>query len=63
MYAEPRSALVADENGMADLTHIIDNARQMLTFGGFLLLETRLAAGRSGKSGFQAVWLPDVETS
>lgn len=28
---EPLSALVADENGMADLTHIIDHARQVLT--------------------------------
>ncbi|YCA16588.1 peptide chain release factor N(5)-glutamine methyltransferase [Kushneria sp. AK178] len=36
---EPRSALVAKDNGMADLRHLIETARDFLTPGGWLLLE------------------------
>ena len=36
---EPRSALVADDRGMADLQHIIDEAPRYLNQGGWLLLE------------------------
>jgi release factor glutamine methyltransferase len=36
---EPRSALVADANGMADLLHLVDSARHYLTASGWLLLE------------------------
>jgi len=36
---EPLSALVAGEQGMADIVHIIDQSRHMLTPGGYLLLE------------------------
>lgn len=36
---EPRSALVAGQNGMADLLHLIDTARRFLAPDGWLLLE------------------------
>ena len=36
---EPRSALVADNLGLADLQHIIDTAPEYLNTGGWLLLE------------------------
>lgn len=36
---EPRSALVADDNGLADLRHLVDAAWQHLQPGGWLLLE------------------------
>ena len=36
---EPKSALVADNNGLADLELIADQARQYLVNGGWLLME------------------------
>lgn len=36
---EPRSALVAGQDGMADLLHLIETARDFLTVGGWLMLE------------------------
>ena len=36
---EPKSALVADENGLADIRHISDLARQYLEAGGWLAFE------------------------
>jgi len=36
---EPRSALIAGNNGMADIEHIIAQAPRYLTAGGYLLLE------------------------
>ncbi len=36
---EPRSALVADDDGFADLRHLVNTARQFLQPGGWLLLE------------------------
>lgn len=36
---EPKSALVADENGLADIRHISDLARQYLEEGGWLAFE------------------------
>lgn len=59
---EPLSALVADENGMADLTHIIDHARQMLTPGGCLLLEHGWQQGEAVRAVFRRSGYTDVET-
>ncbi|WP_355660810.1 peptide chain release factor N(5)-glutamine methyltransferase [Halomonas salifodinae] len=42
---EPASALVADEDGLADLQHLVVEARQYLTPGGWLLLEHGYAQG------------------
>lgn len=36
---EPQTALVADGQGLADIRHIVENARQFLAEGGLLLLE------------------------
>lgn len=43
---EPRSALVAGQNGMADLLHLIDTARHFLAPDGWLLLEHGHQQGR-----------------
>ncbi|MGK2913503.1 MAG: peptide chain release factor N(5)-glutamine methyltransferase [Porticoccaceae bacterium] len=42
---EPRSALVASDNGLADLSLIIEGARDVLVTGGWLLLEHGFAQG------------------
>lgn len=57
---EPRSALVADEAGLADLKTLVDQACPRLTAGGWLLLEhghQQAAAVRHcmGLGGFSAV--------
>ncbi len=36
---EPLTALVAADSGMADIVHIIEQSRNALVSGGFLLLE------------------------
>ena len=36
---EPQAALVADNNGLADLEHIISNSKNYLSSGGYLYLE------------------------
>ncbi|CAM4230113.1 peptide chain release factor N(5)-glutamine methyltransferase [Vibrio agarivorans] len=36
---EPKTALVADDNGLADIRYITEHARQYLATGGWLLLE------------------------
>ncbi|SUG47491.1 N5-glutamine S-adenosyl-L-methionine-dependent methyltransferase [Salmonella enterica subsp. arizonae] len=59
---EPLSALVADENGMADITHIIDHARQVLTPGGWLLLEHGWQQGEAVRATFRRADYTDVET-
>jgi release factor glutamine methyltransferase len=40
---EPREALVAEDDGLADLTLLVQNSRQHLTDGGLLALETGIA--------------------
>lgn len=40
---EPRNALVADDNGLADLEKILRNARERLAPDGFVALETGIA--------------------
>lgn len=59
---EPLSALVADANGMADIIHIIDHARQVLTPGGYLLLEHGWQQGDVVRAAFQQAGYSDVET-
>ncbi|MGC9450780.1 MAG: peptide chain release factor N(5)-glutamine methyltransferase [Oceanipulchritudo sp.] len=43
---EPREALVAAEEGLADLRHIVGTARERLAEGGLLALETGIAHGK-----------------
>ena len=49
---EPRSALVAGENGLADLRHLIENAPVHLKDNGYLLLEHGWKQGEEVRSIF-----------
>ena len=49
---EPRSALVADENGLADLRHLIECAPVHLKDNGYLLLEHGWKQGKEVRSIF-----------
>ena len=49
---EPRSALVAGENGLADLRHLIENAPGHLKDNGYLLLEHGWKQGEEVRSIF-----------
>ena len=49
---EPRSALVAGENGLADLRHLINNAPVHLKDNGYLLLEHGWKQGEEVRSIF-----------
>ncbi|MTH46283.1 peptide chain release factor N(5)-glutamine methyltransferase [Intestinirhabdus alba] len=59
---EPRSALVADDGGMADIVRIIDRSPQALTPGGFLLLEHGWRQGAAVREAFVQAGYCDVET-
>lgn len=59
---EPLSALVAGENGMADITHIIDASRERLTPGGVLLLEHGWKQGDAVRGAFTRAGYQAVET-
>ena len=49
---EPRSALVAGENGLADLRHIIEQSPRYLKDSGYLLLEHGWKQGEEVRSIF-----------
>jgi release factor glutamine methyltransferase len=59
---EPKSALVAADNGLKDLTHIIQQAPQYLTPQGLLLVEHGYLQGPNVKSLFVAAGFNAVET-
>ena len=50
--SEPRSALVAGENGLADLRHIIEQSPRYLKDSGYLLLEHGWKQGEEVRSIF-----------
>ncbi|QCA18120.1 peptide chain release factor N(5)-glutamine methyltransferase [Citrobacter freundii] len=57
---EPLTALVAGDHGLADIVHIIEQSKHMLTPGGYLLLEHGWLQGPAvrdafTRSGYQAV--------
>ncbi|QLS05833.1 peptide chain release factor N(5)-glutamine methyltransferase [Citrobacter freundii] len=57
---EPLTALVAGDHGLADIVHIIEQSKHMLTPGGYLLLEHGWQQGQAvrdafTRSGYQAV--------
>ncbi|CDL41877.1 Methylase of polypeptide chain release factors [Citrobacter freundii] len=63
MYVfEPLSALVAGEQGMADIVHIIDESRHMLTPGGYLLLEHGWQQGQAVRDAYTHAGYQAVET-
>lgn len=57
---EPRSALVADKRGLADIETIVQSAPEYLTPGGWLLLEHGWEQGTAVRGLFQAVGLEAV---
>lgn len=59
---EPRSALVAAENGLADLAHIIANAPLHLEIGGWLLLEHGHAQGAAVRELLAAAGFSGIST-
>ncbi|APX93698.1 protein-(glutamine-N5) methyltransferase, release factor-specific [Halomonas sp. 1513] len=59
---EPHSALVAAAAGMADLTWLIDTAREHLLPGGWLLLEHGMAQGEAVRSALNGAGYRQVET-
>lgn len=59
---EPRSALVAAGQGLADLSQIITDARQHLVSGGWLLLEHGWTQGEAVRALFLQAGYQQVET-
>lgn len=59
---EPRSALVAGDAGMADLTLLIDRARKHLLPGGWLLLEHGMQQGEAVRERLRAAGYQCVAT-
>jgi len=59
---EPRSALVAADQGLADLSHIIIQSRQHLVSGGWLLLEHGWTQGEPVRNLFRQAGFTQVET-
>lgn len=59
---EPLSALVADDQGMADIVHIIAQARHALTPGGLLLLEHGWQQGALVRDAFSQAGYTQIET-
>ncbi|WP_114767893.1 peptide chain release factor N(5)-glutamine methyltransferase [Vibrio rhodolitus] len=59
---EPLSALVAAEQGLADIRHITDNARQFLSNDGWLLFEHGYDQGSAVRQIFIDLGYQDVET-
>jgi len=52
---EPRSALVADQNGLADIAHIVQEAPGYLEAGGWLLIEHGWQQGDATRELFQKI--------
>ena len=59
---EPRSALVAKDNGFADLAELVSQARGVLIPGGWLLLEHGWKQGESVRALFSAAGYNNIET-
>ncbi|OLQ85237.1 protein-(glutamine-N5) methyltransferase, release factor-specific [Vibrio ponticus] len=59
---EPLSALVAAEQGLADIRHITNNARQFLSNDGWLLFEHGYDQGLAVREIFTEMGYQDVET-
>ncbi|MGD8108858.1 peptide chain release factor N(5)-glutamine methyltransferase [Vibrio sp. TRT 17S01] len=59
---EPRSALVAAENGLADIRHIIDKAREYLCENGWLLFEHGYQQGEAVRKLFTEFGYGQIST-
>lgn len=59
---EPRSALVASQNGLADITYISDHAREYLLDGGWLIFEHGYDQGTAVREQLVTLGYQDVRT-
>jgi len=59
---EPRSALVAEDKGLADFKHIVASSRSYLDEGGWLLLEHGYQQGRAVRCCFKKQGYLQVQT-
>lgn len=59
---EPRSALVSGEQGLADIAHIVGNARAFLNDGGWLIVEHGWQQGDTVRALAQALGFSPVKT-
>ncbi len=59
---EPKTALVAADNGLADLAHIINVGRHYLESGGFMLLEHGWKQGAAVRELFSAAGYQHAQT-
>ncbi|HIF7595776.1 protein-(glutamine-N5) methyltransferase, release factor-specific, partial [Klebsiella pneumoniae] len=59
---EPLTALVAGDQGLADLAHIIREGRQYLQPGGWMLLEHGWTQGEAVRALFREAGYLDVAT-
>lgn len=59
---EPRTALVADDQGLADIKSIATQAKKYLTIGGLLAVEHGFTQGTQVRSLFDRLGYRDVET-
>lgn len=59
---EPRSALVADDHGLADIAHIVEHAPRHLKSGGLLLIEHGHEQGKHARRLFEAAGLYHIVT-
>lgn len=62
LVAEPMSALIADEGGMADIRRIVDGAGAHLKSGGLLVIEHGHTQGQQARELFLAAGFLDVRT-
>lgn len=59
---EPRSALVAGNQGLADLVALVDSARDQLEPHGWLMLEHGMQQGAAVRSALEAAGYAQIET-
>ncbi|MBV7300093.1 peptide chain release factor N(5)-glutamine methyltransferase [Enterovibrio paralichthyis] len=59
---EPKSALIADDQGLADIRHICQHSPEYLADGGWLLIEHGYDQGEKARAIFADAGFSDVET-
>lgn len=59
---EPKSALIADDHGLADIRHICQHSPEYLADGGWLLIEHGYDQGEQARAIFTDAGFSDVET-
>ncbi|UTV28354.1 peptide chain release factor N(5)-glutamine methyltransferase [Photobacterium atrarenae] len=60
---EPKSALVADDHGLADIRHISEQGRQFLLPGGWLLMEHGYEQGKAVRDILQRLGYEQISTA